>query len=163
MIFISFFLFLHKGLTWSCSGFHFREILNPDQMELVMMDVLERKSPLRLHNLWHFFFYLASQRHVTIIQRYEPYNNTRKLTQKCARLSCKTVLTVLVRIVQTGQNISHFEIVRYLNKIFRIMQTVQNIWTDWTDGTYWTVWNNCINVSTENLKKYLAVSPGNWI
>ena len=65
-------------------------------------------------------------------------------------------MTVLVRIVQTGQNISHFEIVRYLNKIFRIVQTVQNIWTDWTDWTYWTDWNNCINVSTENLKKLLS-------
>ena len=67
-------------------------------------------------------------------------------------------------LVQTVQNISHFEIVRYLNKnlqnhanctkcltfgivrylnkIFRIVQTVQNIsrWTDWTDWTDWTGW-----------------------
>ena len=31
------------------------------------------------------------------------------------------------RIARTVQNISHFEIVRYLNKTFKIVQTVQNI------------------------------------
>ena len=126
-------------------------------MELVMMDVLERKSPLRFHNLWHFIFYLASQKHVTIIQRYEPYNNTRKLTQKCARLSCKTVLTVLVRIVQTGQNISHFEIVRYCANCTKYLNWLNRLNFELTE----------IIVSMYQLKIWKSIKqyllPGNWI
>ena len=134
-------------------------------MELVMMDVLERKSPLRFQNFWHFFFYLASQKHVTIIQRYEPYNNTRKSTQRCARLSCKTVLTVLVRIVQTGQNISHFEIVRYcanctkylnwLNRLnFELTEIIVSmyqlkIWKSMNHSMFWQKKMNVLLTNTD--------------
>ena len=85
--------------------------------------------------------------------------NARKSTQRCTRYTCELVKCCEIctdwlnfpKIVQTQQNILHFDIVRYLNKVFRIVQTVQNIsHSDIDDSTGcadWTDWTDCVNIT----------------